>query len=72
MSALDAPPAIPVPAIDMAALTCASCPHLRAAHDRIGLRYCSATTAGALERGCVCAPGTSTADPAPAATATQA
>ena len=33
---------------------CPACPHDESAHDRIGLRYCAATSAGALERGCVC------------------
>ena len=33
---------------------CAACPHSRDAHDRIGTRFCAATTAGALSRGCVC------------------
>jgi hypothetical protein len=33
---------------------CAACPHDRDAHDRIGTRFCAATTAGALRRGCVC------------------
>lgn len=39
---------------DRADLTCAVCPHPCAAHDRIGLRYCAATAAGAFSRGCVC------------------
>ena len=34
---------------------CAACPHEWDAHDRIGTRFCSATIAGALSRGCVCA-----------------
>ncbi|SEO48287.1 RGCVC family protein [Trujillonella endophytica] len=34
--------------------TCAACPHPLSAHDRIGLRFCSATTAGTSDRGCVC------------------
>jgi hypothetical protein len=33
---------------------CAACRHDRDAHDRIGARFCSATIAGALSRGCVC------------------
>lgn len=33
---------------------CAACPHGRDAHDRIGTRFCAATIAGALSRGCVC------------------
>ena len=33
---------------------CGSCPHPLAAHDPIGLRFCSATRAGDISRGCVC------------------
>jgi hypothetical protein len=33
---------------------CDVCPHSLAGHDPIGLRYCRATFAGALTRGCVC------------------
>lgn len=39
---------------DRAGLRCAVCPHPWEAHDRIGLRYCNATAAGSLSRGCVC------------------
>lgn len=35
-------------------LTCAVCPHAWDTHDPIGIRYCSATVAGGLHRGCVC------------------
>jgi hypothetical protein len=35
-------------------LTCAVCPHEWDAHDPIGIRFCSATVAGRLRRGCVC------------------
>jgi hypothetical protein len=34
--------------------SCAACPHDRDAHDRIGTRFCAATTAGRLSRGCAC------------------
>ena len=34
---------------------CAACSHPRAMHDRIAARYCTASTAGKLSRGCVCA-----------------
>jgi hypothetical protein len=34
--------------------TCAACPHEWDAHDSIGIRFCSATVAGQLHRGCVC------------------
>jgi hypothetical protein len=33
---------------------CDVCPHPRADHDPIAARFCSATGAGALVRGCVC------------------
>jgi hypothetical protein len=33
---------------------CAACPHDRDAHDAIGTRFCSATNARGLNRGCVC------------------
>lgn len=33
---------------------CTVCPHPWDAHDRIGLRYCTATAAGGFSRGCVC------------------
>jgi hypothetical protein len=40
-----------------AAPACAGCPHGIDAHDAIALRYCRATVAGALDRGCVCQTG---------------
>jgi hypothetical protein len=33
---------------------CDVCPHLRADHDAIAARFCSATGNGAIARGCVC------------------
>jgi hypothetical protein len=33
---------------------CAVCPHDWAGHDAIGVRYCSATIANELDRGCIC------------------
>jgi hypothetical protein len=33
---------------------CVSCPHPLADHDPIGLRFCRATRAGDITRGCVC------------------
>ncbi|WP_434453088.1 RGCVC family protein [Lentzea sp. E54] len=33
---------------------CDVCPHPRQDHDPIGVRYCTATTASALPRGCIC------------------
>ncbi|WP_373862415.1 RGCVC family protein [Nocardia acidivorans] len=35
--------------------SCAVCPHDSTAHDSIGLRYCSATVSGGLDRECACA-----------------
>jgi hypothetical protein len=35
-------------------LGCAACPHEWGGHDPIGARYCSATVAAGLHRGCVC------------------
>lgn len=35
--------------------TCPACPHPVATHDAIGTRFCRATTANTLSRGCVCA-----------------
>ena len=37
-----------------AQVACEICPHALAAHDAISLRFCSATRAAALTRGCVC------------------
>jgi hypothetical protein len=42
--------------------TCVVCPHAWDAHDPIGTRYCSATVAGGLNRGCVCVGDTHTED----------
>jgi hypothetical protein len=33
---------------------CAVCPHFWNAHDAIAVRFCAATMARALTRGCVC------------------
>jgi hypothetical protein len=33
---------------------CAVCPHPWRDHDSLGVRYCTATTASALPRGCIC------------------
>jgi hypothetical protein len=35
---------------------CSVCAHPMRAHDAIGARFCAATMAGALDRGCVCQP----------------
>jgi hypothetical protein len=59
MPTTDAPPAAtPSSTASVAEVrtgpACAACPHDRDAHDPIGTRFCSATIAGALSRGCVC------------------
>jgi hypothetical protein len=36
---------------------CAACPHPMDAHDAVGRRFCQATVASALDRGCVCRVG---------------
>ena len=33
---------------------CPACPHPLSAHDPIGVRFCQATAAASLGRGCVC------------------
>ncbi|MCX2951364.1 RGCVC family protein [Lentzea sp. NEAU-D7] len=33
---------------------CAVCPHPWHEHDPLGVRYCTATAASALSRGCIC------------------
>jgi hypothetical protein len=38
----------------VAADVCDVCGHPTASHDRIALRFCAATQAGALSRGCLC------------------
>jgi hypothetical protein len=35
---------------------CDVCPHSMTHHDAIGLRFCRATRASAIDRGCVCRP----------------
>jgi hypothetical protein len=36
---------------------CRACPHAWDVHDVIGRRFCTATIAGNLARGCACRPG---------------
>lgn len=43
----------PVPA-PSAASGCGACGHPEAVHDAVGLRWCRATAASALDRACVC------------------
>jgi hypothetical protein len=47
-------PLAPASPVEEDAARCAVCPHPPAAHDAIGARFCSATAAGAFDRGCVC------------------
>ncbi|HUQ56342.1 RGCVC family protein [Lentzea sp.] len=35
-------------------VSCEVCPHPWREHDQLGARYCAATTASALTRGCIC------------------
>ncbi|UIJ61551.1 RGCVC family protein [Amycolatopsis acidiphila] len=35
--------------------TCPVCPHPQENHDGLSRRYCAATAAAALDRGCICA-----------------
>ncbi len=51
---------VPDPVIPPA---CAACPHERDAHDRLGTRFCAATVAGDLRRGCICVGGTPASPP---------
>jgi hypothetical protein len=39
---------------DVVGEACEMCPHALRAHDAISLRFCSATRAAAITRGCVC------------------
>jgi hypothetical protein len=45
---------LPDPRTRALAATCDVCPHPAASHDRIGQRFCDATLAGAVTRGCIC------------------
>lgn len=48
-------PALPAPEVQAGDEPgCPACPHPMSAHDPIGARFCRATTAASLERGCVC------------------
>ncbi|MGY2128905.1 RGCVC family protein [Blastococcus sp. SYSU DS0617] len=45
----------PVLAVQAAPVdACGNCPHPLSAHDAISLRFCRATRAGDLPRGCAC------------------
>ena len=39
---------------DAATVCCDMCPHPLDQHDAIAQRFCTATSAGALSRGCIC------------------
>ena len=54
MSTIDAPTAATASTSSATDGACAACPHDRDAHDAIGSRFCSATIAHGLSRGCVC------------------
>lgn len=51
MTTPTATPVLPVPAVEE---VCEMCPHALRAHDAISLRFCAATRAAAMTRGCVC------------------
>jgi len=56
MSRIDVEPDVAVAETgDRAVAVCAVCPHSVESHDMIARRFCTATQAGALDRGCVCA-----------------
>ena len=53
--AISASPAEAAPGTTDAAIAeCDVCGHSLDEHDRIARRYCLATTAGAISRGCIC------------------
>ncbi|HEY2060693.1 MAG TPA: RGCVC family protein [Amycolatopsis sp.] len=56
MTAADAPaePLSETPVEPLAENACPSCPHPLDSHDVIARRFCTATSAGHLDRGCVC------------------
>ena len=48
-------PALPSPDVQVGdEPRCPACPHPPEAHDPIGARFCRATVAMSLDRGCVC------------------
>jgi len=46
-------PAVMIDLTDTTAV-CVACPHPFGEHDPLSVRYCAATTSGALPRGCIC------------------
>ncbi|MEV7037532.1 RGCVC family protein [Amycolatopsis sp. NPDC051061] len=56
MSKIDVEPGVAVAEIDgRAAAVCLVCPHSVESHDMIARRFCTATLASVINRGCVCA-----------------
>ncbi|WP_221465104.1 RGCVC family protein [Actinophytocola algeriensis] len=49
------------PSAALPVVACSACGHPSAEHDRIAARFCTATTVGHHDRGCVCTAGSSTA-----------
>jgi hypothetical protein len=47
-------PLVTVPASPAPTPACDVCPHAAESHDAIGERFCRATLAGAITRGCIC------------------
>ena len=65
MSSIDAESGVAVTEIgDPEVAICAVCPHPEESHDMIARRFCAATRAGTLTRGCVCGGGPEKAVPA--------
>jgi hypothetical protein len=58
MSGIDVEAGVAVAEVgDPAGAACAVCPHSAESHDVIARRFCTATQAGAFNRGCVCTGG---------------
>jgi hypothetical protein len=49
-----APAAVADAPVTLGAPACDVCGHPMTSHDRISTRFCDATQAGALSRGCIC------------------
>ena len=48
---------LPTLPVSTSTVVCDVCPHPAEDHDAIGRRFCQATQAGALTRGCICRAG---------------
>ncbi|MEV6823458.1 RGCVC family protein [Amycolatopsis sp. NPDC051102] len=58
MSRIDVESGVAVAEIgDPAVTACAVCPHPVESHDMIARRFCAATQASTVDRGCVCSGG---------------